>query len=73
MTLQQTAIRRTVYFVLGTSTIGIVGSWAWVQAPEVTGMVVLATLFGACVTGYYRVTLRQLQREAQEIEDRLRG
>ena len=73
MTLHQTAIQRTVFFVLGTVAIGIVGSWAWMSAPEITSIVVLATLFGACVLGYYRVTLRQLEREAQEIQDRLRG
>lgn len=73
MTLQQRAIRSTVFFVLGTVTFGIVGSWAWVSAPEITSIIVVATLFCACAVGWYRVTLRQLEREAQEIQDRLRG
>lgn len=73
MTLNQRALLQTAIFVVGTIGIGAVVSTLWSHWPEITSMTLLVGFFLFLVRLYYITCRAQLQREADQIEQTLRG
>jgi len=73
MTLNQTALKQTLVFVIGTVTVGILAGYAYTLWPSATKLTLIAALFAWITWIYYQISKSRLEYEAQKIQRALRG
>ena len=73
MTLNQTALKQTLVFVISTVTVGILAGYAYTLWPAATKLTLIAALFGWITWIYYQISKSRLEYEAQKIQRALRG
>lgn len=72
MTLSQTALIRTIIFVMGTVALGTVAALAFTHYPEATTMTLLIGFFAYITYLYYGITKSRLEWEAERVQRALR-
>ena len=73
MTLNQTALKQTIIFVISTVTLGITAGYLYTVWPEATKLGLIGLFFGWITYIYYQISKSRLEYEAQKIERALRG
>lgn len=72
MTLTQTALKQTLFFVVGTIALGALAALAYTHYPEATTMTLLISFFAWITYLYYSIAKSRLEWEAERVRRALR-